>query len=186
MSNPTLYKKNLLKDRTTWIILLIVILCLLCRLVPGPRIIDDSYITYRYVRNIINGIGFSYNPGEHVLGTTTPFYTFLLTLVSFLFNRNHLNNLPVDALAINAIADSLTCIVLWRMGKHLGSERVGLITAALWSIAPFSVTFAIGGLETSVYVFWLVFTCFMYYNYHLHYHHQEVNFMANYHLMFIY
>ena len=33
---------------------------------------DDAYITYRYARNLADGAGFVYNPGERVLGTTPP------------------------------------------------------------------------------------------------------------------
>ncbi|HIP97635.1 MAG TPA: hypothetical protein EYH32_10525, partial [Anaerolineae bacterium] len=32
---------------------------------------DDAFITYRYARNIVEGQGFTYNPGQWVLGTTT-------------------------------------------------------------------------------------------------------------------
>ncbi len=39
---------------------------------------DDAYITYRYARNLAAGLGFVYNAGEWVLGTTTPLYTLLL------------------------------------------------------------------------------------------------------------
>lgn len=45
---------------------------------------DDAYITYRYARNISAGLGFSYNPPQLVLGTTTPLYTLLLSLFSWL------------------------------------------------------------------------------------------------------
>ena len=33
--------------------------------------------------NIADGLGFVYNAGERVLGTTTPFFTLLLALFSF-------------------------------------------------------------------------------------------------------
>src|SRR5215211_293852 len=41
---------------------------------------DDSYITYRYAHNLLTGRGFVYNPGEHVLSTTTPLYALILAL----------------------------------------------------------------------------------------------------------
>ncbi|MDP6777925.1 MAG: hypothetical protein QGI83_14300, partial [Candidatus Latescibacteria bacterium] len=41
---------------------------------------DDPYITYRYARNIAEGHGFIYNPGESVLGTTAPLYALILAL----------------------------------------------------------------------------------------------------------
>lgn len=38
---------------------------------------DDQFITFRYIDHIASGEGFVYNIGEHVLGTTTPLFTFL-------------------------------------------------------------------------------------------------------------
>lgn len=39
---------------------------------------DDAYITFRYARNLAEGNGLVYNPGEPVLGTSTPLFTLLL------------------------------------------------------------------------------------------------------------
>lgn len=39
---------------------------------------DDAYITYRYADNLRRGLGLVYNPGEWVLGTTTPLFALLL------------------------------------------------------------------------------------------------------------
>lgn len=39
---------------------------------------DDAYITFRYARNLAEGLGFCYNPGTPSLGTTTPLFTLLL------------------------------------------------------------------------------------------------------------
>lgn len=130
---------------------IIFAVALAARIVPGPRTIDDSYITFRYARNILAGIGFVYNPGEHVLGTTTPFYTLLLTTIGF-FTGGTQAPFPQIALYINAIADAITCMLLFKIGHRLGSPRAGIGAALVWAIAPYSVTFAIGGLETSVYV----------------------------------
>ncbi len=41
-------------------------------------LVDDAFITYRYSANLLRGWGMVYNPGEHVLGTSTPAYTLLL------------------------------------------------------------------------------------------------------------
>ena len=45
---------------------------------------DDAFITYRYARNIASGQGFVFNPGERLLGTTTPLYTLSLVPVALL------------------------------------------------------------------------------------------------------
>lgn len=142
-------------------ILPIVILCLalLARIIPGPRTIDDSYITYRYARNILAGNGFVFNPGERVLGTTTPLYTILLVSVGVLSGGTEAP-FPQFAMLINAVADGITCLLLFYLGKKLSSPLAGIGAALVWAIAPYSVTFAIGGLETSIYVLLLTATIF--------------------------
>jgi hypothetical protein len=135
---------------------LIALLALAARLIPTPRTIDDAFITFRYARNLIAGLGFVFNPGEHVLGTTTPLYTLLLAALSGMTGSS---NYPWLALSINALADALTCLVLIRLGKKLsGRWEVGLAAGGLWAIAPMSVTFAIGGMETSVFILLLTLT----------------------------
>jgi hypothetical protein len=125
------------------------------RFLPGARTIDDAFITFRYARNILAGNGFVYNPGEHVLGTTTPFYTILLTGTGAFLGGTQAP-FPQIALALNALADGLTAVMLLDLGRRLGSNFAGAAAGLAWAVAPFSVTFAIGGLETSVYVALLV------------------------------
>ncbi|HET6445905.1 MAG TPA: hypothetical protein VFI27_15155, partial [candidate division Zixibacteria bacterium] len=45
---------------------------------PARLAFDDAFITYRYADNLRQGLGLVYNPGEWVLGTTTPLYALLL------------------------------------------------------------------------------------------------------------
>lgn len=137
-----------------WLPLLLMLIAVAARLVPGPRTIDDSYITYRYARNLLAGEGFVYNPGERVLGTTTPLYTSLMALAA-LPTGGVEAPFPVLAWLINAAADGLTCVLLFWIGRRLGYAWAGLGAALAWAVAPFSVTFAIGGLETSVYILML-------------------------------
>ncbi len=131
------------------------------------------YITFRYARNILAGIGFVYNPGEHVLGTTTPLYTFLLTISGY-FSGGTQAPFPHIALYLNAIADAITCLLLLQIGRKLGSPIAGFGAALVWAIAPFSVTFAIGGLETSFYVLLLTGTISAY----IHQHYKLSAFLA--------
>jgi hypothetical protein len=130
-------------------------LAVVLRFLPGARTIDDAFITFRYARNILAGNGFVYNPGEHVLGTTTPFYTILLTGTGAFLGGTQAP-FPQIALALNALADGLTAVMLLDLGRRLSSKLAGAAAGLAWAVAPFSVTFAIGGLETSVYVALLV------------------------------
>ena len=130
---------------------LIAALALLARFIPGPRTIDDAFITFRYARNILAGQGFVYNSGEAVLGTTTPLYTLLMAGLGAL-TGGAAAPFPLLALLVNALADVAVCLLLWSLGRRLGFERAGIMASLAWAVAPFSVTFAIGGLETSLYV----------------------------------
>lgn len=133
----------------------VFIFALVARIIPGPRTIDDSFITFRYSRNILAGNGFVYNQGEHILGTTTPLYTLLLSFIAF-FTGNINAPFPWIALVINAFADAATCILLFQICKRYRFPFAGISLSMVWAIAPYSVTFAIGGLETSIYVLLLV------------------------------
>ena len=145
--------------RPIWPIL-IAFVAVLARAIPTPRTIDDAFITFRYARNLLNGDGFVFNPGQHVLGTTTPLYTVLLALLAGL---THTTNYPWLALAVNTLADAATCLLLVALGEALtGRRAVGLGAALLWAIAPMSVTFAVGGMETSVFILLLVATAYWY------------------------
>ena len=54
---------------------------LLINLYYQPLPIDDAYITFRYAENLAAGHGLVFNPGEPVLGTSTPFFAILLGLL---------------------------------------------------------------------------------------------------------
>jgi arabinofuranosyltransferase len=126
----------------------LVALALLARLVPGERTVDDAYITFRYARNVARGVGFVYNAGQRVLGTTTPLYTLLMAALSLTTGSG---DFPALALAVNALAGAFSVGMLYALGKRFARHPAPATAAALlWALAPFSVSFAIGGLETDL------------------------------------
>ena len=63
----------LAESKWAWLLVLgAMALALAIRVWMGPNIRDDAYITLRYAENLSGGQGFTFNPGERVLGTTTP------------------------------------------------------------------------------------------------------------------
>jgi arabinofuranosyltransferase len=52
----------------------------------GVRL-DDAYITYRYSQNLATGHGFAFNPGDHILGTTSPGQALLGAIVYTIVGR---------------------------------------------------------------------------------------------------
>lgn len=66
---------------------------------------DDVFITYAYSRNLVEGNGFVFNPGERVQGTTTPLYTLIMAGVEALVeDMLHAGNL------LSAIFLLLACL----------------------------------------------------------------------------
>jgi 4-amino-4-deoxy-L-arabinose transferase-like glycosyltransferase len=137
----------------------IAVLALLARFIPGERTIDDAFITFRYAQNLLSGHGLVYNLGERVLGTTTPLYAFLMAGLGALAGGVDAP-FPALALLVNSLADAGTCLLLIALGRELDRPRAGWAAAAVWAIAPWSVTFAIGGMETSLLVL-LATGCFL-------------------------
>lgn len=129
----------------------IPVLAIVARVVPGPRIIDDAFITFRYARNLLAGSGLVYNPGEPVFGITTPLFVAVVTLLAWLTGGTQAPY-PLLAVGVNAAADAATCWLLVRIGERLGHPRAGILAGLLWALSPMSVTFAIGGMETSLFV----------------------------------
>ncbi len=141
-------------------LLLIALLTVGARLLPGPRTVDDAFITFRYSRNIVEGHGFVYNPGTRTLGTTTPLFTLLMAGVSWITGSD---NYPWFALVANTAADALSAVLLALLVRRVaGRAAPGVIVGALWAINPVSVTFAVGGMETSVAILWMVAAAYAY------------------------
>lgn len=136
---------------------ILIALVISARAVPGLRTIDDAHITFRYAKNILSGNGFAYNPGEPIQGTTTPLYTLLLSLFGLVTGGSNAP-FPLLALLINIISDTMTCLLIWKMSKQIRHELTGMAISLYWAIAPYSVTFAVGGLETSFFIFLLTTT----------------------------
>src|SRR5437879_13724596 len=59
-------------------LILPAVVALLARVLTGPHPIDDAYITFRYARNLAEGLRLVYIYGEWVLGTTAPLCALIL------------------------------------------------------------------------------------------------------------
>jgi arabinofuranosyltransferase len=137
--------------------IIIPCLAIALRLISGPRTIDDAFITYRYAQNLLAGNGLVYNPHEFILGTTTPAYALLMAAAG-LFAGGSSAPFPEISLVINAVADGVTCLLLIYLGARLQFPLAGIASALIWAVAPYSVTFAIGGMETSIFVLLMLAT----------------------------
>ncbi len=125
------------------------IVALAVRLITGPHPIDDAYITFRYARNLADGLGLVYNPGEWVLGTTAPLWAAILAAGY----RLGLTDLPWLATVISGLCDAGTAALLVVFARRIGWPPLGAALAGLaWALNPMSIGFATGGMETSLFV----------------------------------
>lgn len=110
---------------------------------------DDVYITYRYARNLATGYGLVFNPGEQVLGTTTPLFALLMAGV-YLATPDlvHAGN------AISAMSLFGVVCLTFAIGYHIGGLWLGGGAALMLALNPlFAVSF---GMETLTYTLLLM------------------------------
>ncbi len=117
------------------------------RLHQPPNTVDDAYITYRYARNIATGVGFVYNAGERVLGTTTPAYALLMALLARLSGYS---DYPRLSLITNTLSDALVFCLALRLTRRLtGYHWVGLGAGLLYALEGRALDFSTSGMESS-------------------------------------
>ena len=113
---------------------------------------DDSFITFRYVRNFIGGHGLVFNIGEHVEGYTTLLWTLILSLPAKLGL-----NLIVTSRYLGVALGLAALITLVRLSRRLGGpERAfgfSLIGAGLMVLNGAVAYWSISGMETALFTF---------------------------------
>ncbi len=110
---------------------------------PAPA--EDAFITFRYARNLATGHGLVYNPGEHVMGFTSPVWTLWCTLGTALMHD------PASwARAFGVLADVVTLLVGGALLAGAGVATVG-VAAFTWFFAawPYFAAVGVSGMETS-------------------------------------
>jgi arabinofuranosyltransferase len=120
--------------------------------------LDDAYITFRYIRNVARGVGFVFNPGERVLGTTTPLFVMGLTPFAIV---------GADVLAVAKIitisASVVNVILVFWLARRLFGDISALLAAFLLTISTSSVWAASTGMETELNVLLLLATTCAYF-----------------------
>lgn len=110
--------------------------------------LEDALITYRYSSNIIAGKGFVFNPGERVLGTTTPLVTLFLALVSLPFGSHAVREVATVVMPVfGLMAGVAAYFALTKRGVSVAAA--GLAMLFLYTHYAFIRT-GIGGMETPV------------------------------------
>lgn len=123
-----------------------VLIAIAGRLYFGVITSDDAYITYRYAQNLANVHEFVYNPGERVLGTSTPLYAFVMAGATAL-------ELPPEntSTLIGIACDALMIAVLYRMIARAGFSNAAALGAAMTGAVSMGIATASAGMETPLY-----------------------------------
>jgi len=113
----------------------------------SPYDIDDALITYRYAENIAAGAGFVYNPGERILGTTTPLYTLILAGLRCLGI-----SIPFAGDAISFAASiALVAVTMALVQQLAGSFWTALLTGVILLAQGSFLRYSMAGMETPWY-----------------------------------
>ncbi len=111
--------------------------------------LDDSWIHAQIARNLANGRGFTFNPGEHVAGSTGPLYTILLALLyrvtgEFVWTAKVLGLLCQIGSSILILLAMLRWDPRGRVKAVLAASIVALSPPLLWA--------SLSGMEISLYL----------------------------------
>lgn len=109
-----------------------------------PFASEDAYITFRYARSLATGHGLVYNPGEHVMGFSSPLWTVWTAAGIAAFGD------PVLwTRASTLIADVVTLLVMGQLLKRHASNTSAWLFNAFFAGWPFFAAVAVSGMENS-------------------------------------
>jgi hypothetical protein len=112
---------------------------------------DDALITYRYAERLGEGLGFTYNDGERVLGTTTPLWTLVLAGGAAI-------GIPPPLLAdvLNPVLGALAGALLFVLVARAWSVGAASLAAILYATSPLFLRSASYGMETPLFCLLIV------------------------------
>lgn len=115
--------------------------------------VDDALIYLRYIRNVIEGHGLTYNPGEKFNGLTSPLNTYLMLIAAWI-----LRNFQLAMIALSAVFFAAAAVLA---GKVLARTRAEAIFTAsvIGATAYFYSTF---GLETTLFLSLIGLSLYLY------------------------
>ena len=126
----------------------------------GWFITDDAFISFRYVRNLLEGHGLVFNPGEYVEGYTNFLWVLELAAIWGLLGIR-----PEDAAQwLSVIYTAGTIVVmLWWVARMPALRHRWLVAWMALGLVCSSATFAVwtsgGGLETRQFTFFALVCC---------------------------
>ena len=118
---------------------------------------DDAFISFRYVRNLLNGHGLVFNVGERVEGYSNFLWVLELAAVWRILDIRPEHAAPWLSVLFTA---GTLALMLWWIARLPGLRMRGLVAWCALALVCSSATFAVwtsgGGLETRQFTFFIV------------------------------
>ncbi len=121
--------------------------------------LDDTFIFYKYAKNIADGNGYVFNLGEKVNATTSPLYTLILAFLYWLLNPF----LNVDFVIIGNLISIISIIIILLLIKKLLNDDLKFSLFAMIFCAMPLIKFGFG-METFLNLALIVFSTYLYAN----------------------
>ena len=118
---------------------------LLVGLQHGTLFTDDAYITFRYAENLAAGHGLVFNPGEPVLGTSTPLFAFILAGL-----KTAGISVITAAHWLGLLSMTLVVVILQLLARRSVSPPVTAALGMCVALHPDSAFVANSGMETAM------------------------------------
>jgi hypothetical protein len=118
-------------------------------------IVDDSFITYRYARNLAHGLGPAWNPGDPPVEGYSNFLWMLMTALAMRLGIDPV----VASRVLGAVATAASAVALHGLARALGaSPSRAALPVLLFAAIPAFALWSMSGLETaSVVLFAILF-----------------------------
>ncbi|OGV35572.1 MAG: hypothetical protein A2020_07165 [Lentisphaerae bacterium GWF2_45_14] len=126
---------------------------------------EDFFITYKYSRNLVEGNGLVYMPGEKVHGFTSPLGVLLPAVCGLISGpRNYDAAIWLFRILFCIPAFTAGCILLMKCFKEEGKSFPipAVFAGVLYLFESKSVAYSMNGMETSFILFFLAWTIYMY------------------------
>lgn len=115
-----------------------------------PFASEDAYITFRYARHLANGLGWVYNPGEHVMGFTSPLWTLWVAIGEAAFQN------PVLWSRVSSVlADLVTLVAMGGLLRRHASAFAALCFTFFFAAWPYFSAVAVSGMENGLLLTWI-------------------------------
>ena len=147
------------------IIIFFVLYCLFLSWSFWFQNVDDAYISFRYGKNLMDGHGLVYNPGEYVEGYTN----FLWTVITAPFTKIKSVDISIFALSLGLIFSIINIFILTRITRQFSDlfpvkPAYLILLPAIFFVIDDSIAFwAIGGMEFPMYTLFILAAAYYYF-----------------------